>query len=544
MTVSNNLQMRSNGVYYLRVFIPSALVKRFGRKEITRSLGTKCRRQAERLAISMRAKAYGLMDMATKNPHLTKEDLRQIAKRYFDRAMADEEVNYLDTKYRSMDREMWVTQYEEMIEELDYCLGGHLFESGTVTEIMNKVLEHEGLDLAPDSHEYRQVAEIALRTAIEVNRMQQSRLIGNFKPEPSEEILTSSPTKATKSDGEAIAFDDLVAKFITENEQSWKPKTLEKYRANLPICSEILGKKVQASTIHKAAVRKVKETLGALPPNWTKLHPSISVEEVVEITKGTDEDVLSPSTANSYLTSLSSLMAWAGKQGYVGSNPVSGMLFPDPVKNKDKRDPFLAKDLDSIFSAPIFTGMKSEHHWKKPGSVIDRGERFWIPLIALFSGMRLGEIVNLNVDDFKAEDGIDCLIIRESKTEAGVRRVPLHPELKEIGLLGFVKGIQQGQPLFAGTSSDAYSKHFGRLLDSVGITDRKLVFHSFRHTFTDALRAAKVTEPIAKALIGHSDGTVTGQYGSGYPMDVLYDELKRVRFPELVLTQHYQSDGK
>jgi len=53
-----------------------------------------------------------------------------------------------------------------------------------------------------------------------------------------------------------------------------------------------------------------------------------------------------------------------------------------------------------------------------------------------------------------------------------------------------------------------------------------------------------VTEPIAKALIGHSDGTVTGQYGSGYPVDVLYDELKRVSFPELVLTQHYQSGGE
>ena len=80
MAGSNNLQRRSNGVYYLRVFIPSALVKQFGRKEITRSLRTECRSQAERLAISMRAKAYGLMDMAMKNPHQTKEELRQIAK--------------------------------------------------------------------------------------------------------------------------------------------------------------------------------------------------------------------------------------------------------------------------------------------------------------------------------------------------------------------------------------------------------------------------------------------------------------------------------
>jgi integrase len=82
-------------------------------------------------------------------------------------------------------------------------------------------------------------------------------------------------------------------------------------------------------------------------------------------------------------------------------------------------------------------------------------------------------------------------------------------------------------------------------LDSVGITDKKLVFHSFRHTFTDALRAAKVTEPIAKSLIGHSDGTVTGQYGSGYQVDVLFEELKRVNFPGLVLEQHsYNSDHK
>jgi len=544
MPVSNNLQRRSNGVYYLRVFIPSALVEQFGRKEITRSLGTKCRSQAERLAISMRAKAYGLMDMATKNPHLTKEDLRQIAKRYFDRAMADEEVNYLDTKYKSMERDMWVTQYQEIIEELDYCLEGHIFESGTVTEIMDKVLEHEGLDLAPDSHEYRQVAEVALRTAIEVNKMQQSRIIGRFNPEPSEEILTSTPAKPAMTDGEGIGFDELIAKFIAEKGPSWKSKTLDKYQANLSICSEILGGGVQASTIDKAAIRAIKETLGGLPPNWTKRYPSMSVDEVIEISKATDEDVLSPSTANSYLTSLSSLMTWAVRQGYVVSNPVSGMLFPDPVKNKDKRDPFLAADLGKIFTAPIYAGMKSEHYWKEPGSVVKRNERFWIPLIALFTGMRLGEIVSLNYDDFQAEDGIDFLVIQEAKTEAGIRRVPIHPELEEVGLLDFVKGIQKGEPLFSGISSGSYSKHFGRLLDSVGITDRKLVFHSFRHTFTDALRAAKVSDPIAKALIGHSDGTVTGQYGSGYPVDVLLEELNRVNYPGLDLEPLYQSDNE
>jgi integrase len=98
-----------------------------------------------------------------------------------------------------------------------------------------------------------------------------------------------------------------------------------------------------------------------------------------------------------------------------------------------------------------------------------------------------------------------------------------------------VDKLQPKQQLFEDMSSGAYSKHFSRLLDSVGITDKKLVFHSFRHTFTDALRAAKITEPIAKALIGPSDSSVTAQYGSGYPLDVLYDDLKRMKYPSVIL---------
>ncbi len=533
MAISNNLQRRSNGVYYLRVFIPSALVRRFGRREITRSLRTTCCSQAERLAITMRAKAYGLMDMATKNPHLTKDQLRQIAKRYFDRTMAACEVEYLDTRYGSMDREMWVTQYEEMIEELDYYLDGNLFESGTVAEIMDKVLGHENLNLAQNSHEYRQVAEVALKAAIEVHKAQQSRVMGNFEPKLSEELFSTNPTK---SEGNGIGFTDLIDKFISENGKSWKPKTLEKHRSNLSLCCDILGNDIQADAIDKAGVRKIKEVLGLLPPNWTKRYRSMALEDVINAAKDAGEDVLTPATSNAYLSSLSSLMAWADKQGYTNGNPVSGMLFPDPVKDKDKRDPFSISDLSRVFSAPIFTGMKSDHHWKEPGHSIIRNERYWIPLIALFTGMRLGEIVQLKGEDFKSGDGIDYLDIGEAKTQAGIRRLPIHPELVALGLLEHVSKLQPAQTLFQGTSSDAYSKHFGRLLDSVGISDTKLVFHSFRHTFTDALRAAKVTEPITKALIGHSDGTVTGQYGSGYPLDVLYGELKRVSFPGLKIT--------
>jgi hypothetical protein len=42
----------------------------------------------------------------------------------------------------------------------------------------------------------------------------------------------------------------------------------------------------------------------------------------------------------------------------------------------------------------------------EPGSLIIRDERFWLPLIAVFSGMRQEEICQLHVEDVRQADGI------------------------------------------------------------------------------------------------------------------------------------------
>jgi integrase len=60
----------------------------------------------------------------------------------------------------------------------------------------------------------------------------------------------------------------------------------------------------------------------------------------------------------------------------------------------------------------------------------------------------------------------------------------------------------------------AFSKWFGRYIGSHGVTDEKKVFHSFRHTFVDALRVADVDGEINRALLGHSRGDVNSGYGA------------------------------
>jgi len=102
-------------------------------------------------------------------------------------------------------------------------------------------------------------------------------------------------------------------------------------------------------------------------------------------------------------------------------------------------------------------------------------------------------------------------------------------------LLGYVDKFQSKQQPFEDMSSGAYGKHFRSILDSFGITDKKLVLHSFHHTFTDALRETKLTEPIVIALIGHVGSSVTAQYGSRYPLDILYGNLKWMKYLSVIL---------
>jgi hypothetical protein len=61
---------------------------------------------------------------------------------------------------------------------------------------------------------------------------------------------------------------------------------------------------------------------------------------------------------------------------------------------------------------------------------------------------------------------------------------------------------------------EAFSKWFGRYKRDLGIDNPSSVFHSFRHGFKDALRAAGVNEDVNDALTGHSGGnSVARGYG-------------------------------
>ena len=167
----------------------------------------------------------------------------------------------------------------------------------------------------------------------------------------------------------------------------------------------------------------------------------------------------------------------------------------------------------------------------------------------------LSELGQALVSDIKTDHGgityLDINALEDGKrlkTGASRRQVPIHTELVRCGFLQYVSERRKSSEgdsarLFPGLKPDSkgvitvnFSKRFGRRLRGrLKIADKRKTFHSFRHTFKDACRAAGIENVISDALQGHSSGTVSGTYGSGYPLLVLAAAMAKVHYPGLDL---------
>lgn len=113
--------------------------------------------------------------------------------------------------------------------------------------------------------------------------------------------------------------------------------------------------------------------------------------------------------------------------------------------------------------------------------------------------------------------------------------------------LGFIEHAKQAvgrARIFNELIPDPYGRESGNwsswfnhyLRTKVGVSDPRMVFHGFRHTFKDAARNCEIEEAVSDALTGHSGGKVGRKYGaSNYPLRPLVEAINRYRIPGLVL---------
>jgi integrase len=236
---------------------------------------------------------------------------------------------------------------------------------------------------------------------------------------------------------------------------------------------------------------------------------------------------ISAATVNKLLGGVQTVAVWAGDNGMVPddvqwADPFSRMRLGE---EEPDRAPFDLDELRAIFSTPVF--VQGERPTGGKGETV-----FWLPLLALFTGARLGELAGLRASDVTYDKAIGATSVhitadrktgKRLKTRQSARVVPLHPRLVKLGFLDFAsaQAKERGETAWlfpqiapGTTGAKAWSHWFGRYLRRHGIHDTAKVFHSFRHNFVDALRSANVNVEINAALVGHSIGNVHANYGA------------------------------
>jgi integrase len=294
-------------------------------------------------------------------------------------------------------------------------------------------------------------------------------------------------------------LDDVFRLFLDDPSKSRSRKTEMHYETLKAIATDVWGNGRRLPSIDREACRDLLEVLRWLPSNPTKRFPKLTTLEAAEMAKEKMlTSTLSAASVNGYMTKLRTLLNFAVNEGWIGRNPARGLRVVDPVRRRDKRLPFSTEQLRLIFNAPLYTGCTDDRNgYAVPGTARPRRGRFWVPLIALFAGLRLNEACQLDVADIESVDGVDCFSVsagvvaadndKRLKTASSERLIPIHPTLREMGFLTFVEASRAAgdkklfpelQASSTGYYSDPFSKWFRRFLEKSEATRPKTCFHS------------------------------------------------------------------
>ena len=264
---------------------------------------------------------------------------------------------------------------------------------------------------------------------------------------------------------------------------------------------------VKARTVDE--VRYIMDMLGSFLG-----HTDASRIGVVDMRRWRDAAKVAGLTNNTWNNRLSmarQVFAFGVADGLLPMNPADNSLRLAKSKAAE-RLPYSDADARRILTA----ARKEETPTKR-----------WAHWIMAFTGMRVGEVLQLTTGDVRQDGGIWFLAVNEDDPTKSVktgnrRSVPIHPALVEEGFLAYVATLAADVPVFPDKMLDKHGNRGGRgwnavgkwVRGTVGITDpKKAPNHSWRHRVEDELRAAEVPEDLRDAIVGHARKTVGRSYG-------------------------------
>ncbi len=204
-------------------------------------------------------------------------------------------------------------------------------------------------------------------------------------------------------------------------------------------------------------------------------------------------ETLGPKTLNEYLNAVSNLLNWLKRQGRIAHNPLAAVAKVDVRGRQRKRRALTEPEFERLLEvAPA---------------------RRLVYLTAVYTGLRLGELSQLQWADLHLEAERPYLLARESTTKNRKEAIiPLRRELAQ-ELKAFHRPENSpGDRVFS--INRHLNRFFRRDLLAAGIAPldalgRKVDFHALRKTFGTRLAQHGTSQRLAQELMRHSDPRLT-----------------------------------
>lgn len=287
---------------------------------------------------------------------------------------------------------------------------------------------------------------------------------------------------------------------------------------------------VPVSRIDHAHIYRLWDLMRWSPPLLLSdpLYRNFTFEQAVARGKELCVEPPSPGTFEKHRRFLSTFFKRLAKTKAIPASPMDAF---DEIKKDLVTDPnkperlFDEADLQRIFAPETYVpwAMKYPHRW-------------WLPMIGLYTGVRINEAAQLKLADVVQESGVWCIRVQKTvdpdlahrnrgrsrqsvKGKAAIRTLPVPQPLLDAGFLDFLADIRQcGHPrlfphLSAGINkktgetnarySQAALNQFSAYMKTLGFP-KGVGFHAFRHTIATELHHQGVSDEDIALVTGHS----------------------------------------
>lgn len=494
---SSYICQNRHGTYYARLVIPKSLRVCFhNKREIRRTLQTDSRRLAIKRARVYRVQFDKVIDELMDKKDNISERAKRIVDALFEDSPTKEEAatEKLVQQLSKADQNNHDPSKTELITFVDI--------SGNKTSI------DYGGDSEKEIHAYNSITNNHAS-----QQLPKPKPVGKLLSELKEEYFTYKKNPNLK--------------------RAWKSEDTARQKTNrINAFLSMMGDKPVTSFTIDDAIHYINIAY-ALPVNFNnkshaKKFKDVTVEKILD--ESIDTSHLKTRKIGAILEDLKSVKAFIQ---WVADEPSieSGIERPlkvfkraiNSIDYKTTRRAFTSGELKILFEQdnPSPENYVKGFHSKRG---IDKNLKYWLPLIALYSGATLAEICQLHLDDIfekEAFNGSKHWVFdiyedsdkgtRLKNSSHRPRSVPIHHILINLGLLSYIESLKNKGEIKLFPSAfrkengyGAESQWWGEYNDKAYITDPDVTFHSFRHTLNTYLTDRHVSEALQTAISGHA----------------------------------------